>query len=227
MPRVARIVVPDVPHHVTQRGNNQEKVFFSDEDRIVYLKILKDQCDRYSVAVLGYCLMANHVHLIAVPKRAESLAKAIGRTNWIYANHLNRARKRSGHLWQSRFYSNAMDDDHCLLAMRYVEWNPIRAGICQSARKYPWSSAAAHCGGKDTAGLLDLAQWNELTKGVNWEAAIKTEPTEQEISSVRRSLHTGRPLMGEGLMKKLERKLGQTLHSRPRGRPKKATRGVK
>ena len=127
-----------------------------------YLEILARQCQRHGVSILGYCLMDNHVHLIAVPQHADSLAKAIGRTHWVYAQYVNRLHGRSGHLWQNRFYSNAMDDAHCLLAMRYVECNPIRAGICRIARRYPWSSAAAHCGEKDSAGVLDSKRWHEL-----------------------------------------------------------------
>lgn len=128
MPRVARIVVPGLPHHVTQRGNNRQDVFFTNDDRRAYLNLLIDQCNRHSVRLLGYCLMDNHVHLIAVPRRADSLAKAIGRTHWLYTQHVNRVHHRSGHLWQNRFFSNAMDEEHCLLAMRYIEWNPILRG---------------------------------------------------------------------------------------------------
>jgi putative transposase len=133
MPRVARIVVPDLPHHLTQRGNNRQDVFFVDEDRRQYLKLLADQCRRHGAKILGYCLMTNHVHLILIPSRPDSLAKAVGRTHWLYAQYINRLHKRSGHLWQNRFYCNAMDDEHCLLALRYVERNPIRARICRLA----------------------------------------------------------------------------------------------
>ena len=107
MPRVARIVVPGWPHHVTQRGNNRQDVFFVDDDRRAYLTILAEQCRRYRVGMLGYCLMTNHVHLIPVPRADDedgaSMAKAIGRTHWLYAQHVNRLHRRSGHLWQNRF----------------------------------------------------------------------------------------------------------------------------
>src|ERR1700749_4570045 len=147
MPRVGRIVIPGVPHHVTQRGNNRQDVFFVDDDRISYLKILGSQCRRYGVAILAYCLMTNHVHHLLIPKTSDALAKALGRTHWLYTQYINRLHGRSGHLWQNRFFSCAMDDEHTLLAARYAEKNPIRAGICRLARRWRWSSAAAHCGG--------------------------------------------------------------------------------
>jgi putative transposase len=225
MPRLARIVVPGLPHHVTQRGNNQQDVFFNDQDRMAYLAILKQECSRHGVALLGYCLMDNHVHLIPVPRRADSLAKAMGRTHWKYTQHINLVHHRSGHLWQNRFYSNAMDDDHCVVAMRYIEWNPIRAGICRIARRYPWSSAAAHCGGEDAPGILDLQLWHELAGKLNWESAIATEPSPAEVNSVRRALRTGRPLAEDSLMLKLGRKFGRDLRAKPPGRPRKNPRG--
>ena len=146
MTRVARIVVPDCPHHITQRGNNRQDVFFVPDDYEAYLEILKKQSERYGVDVHAYCLMTNHVHLVATPHAADSLAKAVGRTHWLYSQAINRLHGRSGHLWQGRFYSCALDPDHYGAAMRYVERNPVRARLHRKAWLYPWSSAAAHCG---------------------------------------------------------------------------------
>jgi putative transposase len=105
MPRVARIVVPGVPHHITQRGNNRQDVFFVDDDRRMYLGLLAKSAARYGLQVLGYCLMTNHFHLVAVPRAADSLAKALGRTDFVYTQYIARRHRRSGHLWQNRFYS--------------------------------------------------------------------------------------------------------------------------
>jgi putative transposase len=221
MPRTARIVVPGLAHHLTQRGNNRQDVFFVDDDRRAYLQILARQCARYGAGVLGYCLMTNHVHLIIVPRLADSLAKAVGRTHWLYAQHVNRLHGRSGHLWQNRFFSNAMDDTHCLLAMRYVERNPLRAGLCRIARRYPWSSAAAHCGEKDAAGLLDRAAWNELSADMDWHEQLSLEMPPAEIARLRRSSHTGRPLASDRFLSKLEDVIGRRLRPLPIGRPKK------
>jgi putative transposase len=221
MPRVARIVVPDLPHHLTQRGNNRQDVFFIDEDRRHYLKLLAEQCRRHGAKILGYCLMTNHVHLILIPSRPDSLAKAVGRTHWLYTQYVNRLHNRSGHLWQNRFYSNAMDDGHCLLALRYVERNPIRARICRLANKYPWSSAAAHCGEPDAAALLDADAWKSLSRGLDWPAQLTDELDPAELRRLRRNWHTGRPLAGDAFLAKLEKKLGRRLRPSPVGRPKK------
>ena len=114
MPRTARIVVPDIPYHVTQRGNRREDVFFSDGDRRVYLELLQKYAQQHGLGIVAYCLMTNHVHLIVVPKDEDALNKAVGRTHFIYTQHVNRLHGRSGHLWQGRFYSCAMDEAHLL-----------------------------------------------------------------------------------------------------------------
>ena len=132
MSGVARIVLPGIPHHVTQRGNNRQDVFFVDDDRRVYLRILGEQSDRYGLAVLGYCLMANHVHLIATPSGDESLAKAVGRTDFLYTQYINRRHGRSGHLWQNRFFSCALDEPHLWAALRARDDQTQAAGLRRS-----------------------------------------------------------------------------------------------
>jgi putative transposase len=147
MPRVARIVIPGLPDHITQRGNNRQDVFFVDDDRRTYLALLKEQSERFGLAVVGYCLMGNHVHLIATPSAEGSLARAVGRTHFLYTQYVNRLHGRSGHLWQNRFYSCPLDGPHLWSAMCYVERNPVRAKLGRVAWSYAWSSAAAHTGG--------------------------------------------------------------------------------
>ena len=132
MPRVARIVIAGVAHHITQRGNNRHEVFFVEDDRQVYLDLLHTQCQRYGFTVTGYCLMTNHVHIIGIPQTEDALAKAIGRTHFLYTQYINKMHERSGHLWQNRFYSCPMDDAHALQAMCYVELNPVRAGMAKT-----------------------------------------------------------------------------------------------
>ena len=149
MSRIARIVVPDYPHHITHRGNNRDDVFFVDDDRCVYLAILKENCAKYGLDVLAYCLMTNHIQLIAVPEQEDSLAKAIGRTDFRYTQYINKMHKRTGHLWEGRFYSCVLDDNGFWLASKYVELNPVRAKMCRAPWRYKWSSAAAHTGEKD------------------------------------------------------------------------------
>jgi putative transposase len=160
MARIARVVIPGAAHHVTQRGNNAQDVFFVDDDREVYLELLKQQSDKYGLEVVGYCLMTNHVHVLAKPLKEDSLANAIGRTHFVYTRYINRLHGRRGHLWQNRFYSCALDEGHFWLALRYVERNPVRAKIVRQAWEYPWSSAAVHTGGSDSTGL-----WNSGDSG--------------------------------------------------------------
>ena len=176
MPRIARLVIPHLPHHVTQRGNNRQDVFLVDDDRRTYLALLKDRCDEAGVRVLGYCLMTNHVHLIIVPPNDASLAAAIGRTHWLYTQYVNRLHGRSGHLWQNRFFSCALDEPHLWTALRYIECNPLRAGATRAAWNYPWSSAAAHVGTRaDASGLLDLTSWQREWPRRRWRAQLAPE----------------------------------------------------
>ncbi len=230
MPRVARIVVPDLPHHVTQRGNNRQDVFLGNEDRLTYLKLLGQMSRKHGLRIWGYCLMSNHVHVVATPARGESLARALGRAHWLYAQYFNRTHGRSGHLWQNRFFSCALDSDHYWRAMRYTECNPLRAGLCGIADDYRWSSAAAHIGGKDPSGLLDMEGFNALLAERGharrwWTAALREEMDEKEIRTIRLATHTGRPLAGARLLQKLESKLGRRLTPLPVGRPRKRISG--
>jgi len=136
MPRLARAIAIGCAHHITQRGNNRQDVFFVDDDRRVYLELLQEQAQKYGLEVLAYCLMTNHVHLVAISHEEEALAQAIGRTHFRYTQYINRLHRRSGHLWQGRFYSCALDGRHLWLAIKYVELNPVRAKLCRTARGY-------------------------------------------------------------------------------------------
>ncbi len=224
MPRLARIVLPGVPHHITQRGNNRQDVFFVDDDRRVYLALLHQHAERFGLQVVGYCLMTNHVHLIATPSSEDSLAKAVGRTHFRYTQYVNRLHRRSGHLWQNRFYSCALDDVHLCCAMCYVERNPVRAKVVRLAWDYPWSSAAAHTGEPDASGLLDLEAWARQWTARKWRAEL-TSPQDAALTSrLRLSTHRGRPLGSDSFLSKLERRLGRRLRPLPVGRPKRKTK---
>ena len=144
MPRIARAVAVGYPHHITQRGNYRQAVFESDEDYIRYLELLRLYCKKYSLKIWAYSLMGNHVHFIAVPIEPESLAKTFNTLHMRYAQYFNMKNKASGHLWQGRFYSCALDERHLYAGMRYVENNPVRARIVKRAEQYQWSSAGAH-----------------------------------------------------------------------------------
>jgi putative transposase len=222
MPRVARIVIPNCPHHMTQRGNNRQDVFFVDDDRMTYFGLLVEEAQKYGLSVDGYCLMDNHIHLIATPQAEESLAKTLGRTHFRYTQYLNRFHRRSGHLWQNRFYSCALDEGHYWTAMAYVEQNPVRARRVRCPWRYRWSSAAAHCGlAKDRSGLLDLDGWNRRASGNDWKLTLGEMLDDKVLSSVRLNTHRGRPLGSDGFLSKIEAVAGRRLRPLPVGRPRK------
>ena len=159
MPRIARIIAPGFPHHITQRGNNRATVFFDDEDRQTYLKLLSGYAQKYSLQILAYCLMDNHVHLLAAPETEKSLSRGVGLTNQVYTQYLNRKLNQSGRIWQNRFFSCVVESDRYLWAVaRYIERNPVKIGLADRVEEYRWSSAKAHLSGAD----------DPLLKGVSW-----------------------------------------------------------
>jgi len=226
MPRRPRFVVPGVPHHVTQRGNNRQDVFFSEQDRIRYLQILSEHSLRQDVRILGWCLMSNHVHLVAIPGAPESLALALGQAHSQYSLEQNRSQGCVGHLWQGRFYSCPLEPSHLLSAMRYVELNPVRAGMTANAWDWRWSSARAHCSPEVRDELLDWewCRWiEEVRLGVwnysDWKATLlAAEPTE-DVDRMRRATNIGKPLGSDEFVRDLEAKAGRRLHVWARGRP--------
>jgi putative transposase len=221
MPRVARIVIPGLPHHVTQRGNNRQDVFFTDDDRRLYLKTLKSESLRFGLSILGYCLMTNHVHLVAMPALEDSLAKAVGRTDYIYAQTVNRWHSRSGHLWQNRFFSCPLEPGCLGAALRYVERNPVRAKMVRRAWQYPWSSAKAHVEREDETGLLDWTTWDRAIAmpGSEWREWLDKKDDAREVGGLRLNTHRGRPLGSDAFISKMENVLGKRLRPLPVGRP--------
>jgi putative transposase len=225
MPRLARAIAVGCAHHVTQRGNNRQDVFFVDEDRDVYLRLLAEQAGKCGLEVLGYCLMTHHVHLVAIPHAEEALAKAVGRTHFRYSQYINRVHKRCGHLWQGRFYSCALDGRHLWLALKYVELNPVRARLCRRAWRYGWSSAAAHTDERARSDLLNLPWWYEQFSAAAWRETLAEGLTEEEVARIRLRTHTGRPLGSDAFLSKLETLLGRRVRPLPVGRPRKGKHG--
>jgi putative transposase len=221
MPRVARITIPGVAHHITQRGNNRQQVFFVDDDRGLYLELLRRESKAYGLRLLGYCLMRNHLHLVGVPQQAHSLAKAVGRTHLLYTQYINRLHGRSGHLWQGRFFSCALDDAHCWAALCYIERNPVRAGLVRRAWEYEWSSAAVHCGRQGVSELLDLPSWRKVWDSGEWKSCLRRREDAEQVSGVRLRTRTGRPLGADAFISKVERLAGRRLRPLPIGRPRK------
>jgi putative transposase len=200
-------------------------VFFVDEDWQVYLEFLQEQAQKYGLEILAYCLMTNRVHLVAIPHEEEALAQAIGRTHFRYTQYVNRLHRRSGHLWQGRFYSCALDGRHLRLALKYVELNPVRAKLCRRAWQYPWSSAAPHTDEKAESELLNLPRWYKQTSAQEWRKELAEGLTDEEVARIRLRTHTGRPLGSDRFLAKLETLLGRRVRPLPVGRPKKTPEG--
>jgi putative transposase len=206
---------------VTQRGNNRQDVFFVDADREVFLQYLREAAQRFALQIEGYCLMTNHIHLVVTPQREDSLAQALKRVNQLYAQYVNRLHGRSGHLWQNRFFSCPLDQEHVHRVLIYVERNPVRARLCRKAWRWRWSSAEAHCGGEDPSGLLDLTSWWRDMSPARWRRMLERPDDDKLAASLQRATSRGRPLGSDKFIAKLETLLGRRLRALPPGRPRK------
>jgi len=213
MARLPRVVVVDVPHHVTQRGNAQQVILDDDAACTTYLELLRRYCELYCVSLLGYCLMSNHVHLIAVPRTAQALAQSLKHTHGRYGAYWNARQSSSGHVWQGRFYSCPLDDSHLWTALRYVELNPVRAGMIAIAAQYRWSSAATHCG-TATGSWLEMNLWRARWTEQTWNDYLTAGESSAELVTLRQCTHTGRPLGTAEFVGGLEnQRCGTPLHA--------------
>lgn len=217
MPRIARFVWPGVPHHVTQRGNRRGQVFFSDADHQTYLALLREYTIRHQIAVLAYCLMPNHVHLVLVPATKDSLPFALRHLHLRYAQRVNRMKNWKGHVWQGRYFASVLDERHCWAAIRYVERNPVRAGMVQRAEGFRWSSASAHCGLRKDAVLTTEPSWQRQLNGIgNWSAWLAAGNTADELTALRKNTSKGLPCGSDEFIDKLELSTGRCLRNRRR-----------
>ena len=215
MARLARIVVPDCPHHVTARGNRREPIFFQDGDQDLYCDLLAEQMRKAAVEVWAYCLMPNHVHLILCPATRDGLALALGAAHRRWANFVNARGRWRGHLFDGRFASVAMDEDHLISAVRYVAMNPVRAGLAARAQDWPWSSVRAHLAGEDD-GLVAVAP--VLSRAPHFAELIEGDGESPAFAAIRAAEHTGRPLGPADFVADLERRLGRPVARRAPGR---------
>jgi REP-associated tyrosine transposase len=222
MARLVRIVVANVPHHVTQRGNARQVLLVSDEERTVYRHLLQKYVKLHQLRLLGYCLLSNHVHLVVIPHQGDALARALQQTHGRYASYWNATHGSSGHVWQGRFYSCPLDYAHLWIALRYTELNPVRAGLVAKAESWTWSSAGVHCGSAAGDSLLDLDTWNSRWSVGNWRQYLADGETEAEIATIRQCTHTGRPLGTPEFIHALEKTTHRHLVAQTGGRPSKA-----
>ena len=214
MARMARLVVPNLPHHVTQRGNRRQKTFFSADDYRAYVELLSEAKETAGIAIWAYCLMPNHTHLVVVPRDEDSLAALFAEAHRRYTRRVNLREGWQGHLWQERFHSFVMDEPHLLATVRYIELNPVRAGLCESAQQWPWSSASAHLAGKDDA-LVTVAPMLGMID--NWGCYLESAHADAVLKTIRQHTKTGRPAGDAGFITQLEELSGRALHTQKRG----------
>jgi putative transposase len=220
MARLARVVAAGLPHHVTQRGNRRQQVFFGDDDYEAYRTLLAEGCRAAGVAIWAYCLMPNHVHLILVPSDADGLRAALGEAHRRYTRQVNFREGWRGFLWQGRFASFPMDETYLLAAARYVELNPVRAKLTRRARDWRWSSARAHLARKDD-GLVKVRPLLDLVP--DWGKFLSGGLSVAEHKAIRAGERTGRPAGSAGFTARLEKRLGRSLaRQKPGPKPKKA-----
>jgi len=222
MPRIARIIAPGYPHHITQRGNNRATVFFDDEDRQIYLKMLAGYAQKHQIQIWAWCLMSNHIHLLAVPGTETSLSRGIGLTNQMYTQYLNRKLKQSGRIWQNRFFSCVVENEQYLWAVaRYIERNPLKAGLAESVEEYQWSSAKAHVATAHDP-LLSAEQWLSAEEQSAYRDFVCMEDDETN-SAIRKATNSGRKFGSESLIDAVEIQLNQALKPGKPGRPRSKT----
>ena len=205
MPRNARCVVPETAYHVTQRGTNQQRVFFSVSDRATYLALLQQNLAFTETRALAWCLMANHIHLVLVPGHEDSLEVLLRRVHGRHAQMVNARRLRSGHLWQNRFFSCALSTSHLRRVLAYVERNPVRAGVVAQPEQYQWSSAAIHLGlCPDRLHLTDVEFWQQQGGAEAWRLLLMTPDDVNTLRLLRRCTYAGRPFGDDEFVESLE-----------------------
>ncbi len=192
-----------MPHHITDRGSRRSDVFHDDADRLLYLELMGESCRQFLLRIWAYCLMTNHVHFIAVPDREDSIQRTFHRTNGAYSKRFNAKNRLVGHLWQERPFSCVLAEDHLWNAIRYVERNPIRAGLVEKAGHYRWSSASAHCDGT-VDDLLD-ADWNSRVVMSNWSAWLEGSDNVDFESLIRDRTLAGSPCGGSEFVRDIEK----------------------
>jgi len=218
MARMARVVAVGYPHHIAQRGNHGQTIFIEAIDYSNYLKLVSIYKKRYKVSILAYCIMPNHVHLVAIPSEKNSMSTAFHACNMCYAQYFNKKNDLKGHLWQGRFFSCILDEQHLYNAIKYVENNPVRGGLVERAEDWEWSSAKTHLNNEKS--LLELENIDHFFEISNWKLYLLDKEDEDFIEKIRSSTKSGRPLGTETFIKKLEVSLNRSFKKPIIGRPK-------
>jgi putative transposase len=221
MPRIARIIYVGYPHHIVQRGNNKQTVFFVDADREEYLKFLNKYANECGCILNSYCLMKNHIHLLLNPKQQNSLSKTMQKLSLKYTQYINKKYKRTGRLWECRFHSCVVEKEVYLWSVcRYIERNPVRAGIVEKAIQYKWSSAKANTN-SDYKNKLIEPIWKDYFERDEYKKFLSQSDDKEEIEKLKKSTFSGIPSGSEKFIQHIEREVGISLIKRKKGRPKK------
>lgn len=220
MARLARVVLPGHLYHVTQRGNFRQKVFFDDQDRVVYLKYLEEYAIKYYLNIYAFCLMDNHVHFIVKPNNENSMAYAFRIAHQKYSLYLNKRHEQFGHRWQSRFYSCLLLEGHVKKAIRYVERNPVRAGMVERPGDYVWSSARAHLG--KSYKIITLSDISGYIQVSSWKAYLCEFEDNEDLANIRQGTLQGKAFGPADSIDKIEKMTGHPLKVMGRGRPVKS-----
>jgi putative transposase len=218
MARIARVIIPNLPHHVTQRGNGRQKTFFSEADYELYRNLLANSCKKARVSCLAWVLMPNHVHLILVPRDEDGLRAALAPVHRAYAGIIHARRKKTGHFWQGRFGTTVMDESHLAEAFRYVLLNPVRAKLVTKPEAWEWSSARAYLKDRDD-GLTDTGPM--LSRFPDIKALLSADENKDNLKRLRAAESVGRPIGNAAFMKVIERKSGRKLAAAKPGRKPK------
>jgi putative transposase len=218
MPRKARVLAVGYPHHVTQRGNDRRVVFAEPDDYARYREWLVRYAHKYDLDIWAYCLMPNHVHIIGVPQTPEALAQTFNIVHMQYAQYFNNRHHATGHVWQGRYFSCVLDEPHVHAAIRYVEMNPVRAGLVVSAKDYPWSSANSHVSGQPDPVLSGHCFLTDTV--ADWSRYLSEEPDSADKAELIKATASGHPCGGEAFLRRMETLLGRRFIPLPAGRPR-------
>lgn len=226
MPRVARIINPGYPHHITQRGNNKQLIFRTLEDGYLYIKLLKKHLQDENCRLNAYCLMPNHIHLLLIPEQNNSLSKAMHKISLSYTRYINKKYDRTGRLWESRFFSSTIDRETYLWAVcRYIEQNPLRAGLTDNPFEYRWSSAKINAGLVEPGFLKPV--WEEYLDNPEYSHLLIKPLKKETIEKIRKNTSKGTPLGSKEFLNKMSTKFGKKVIPRPRGNPRKKSKPSK
>jgi putative transposase len=227
MPRPHRLNIPDIPQHITHRGNNRQACFYTDNDYRLYLELLDAACRVHDCSLHAYVLMTNHVHLLMTPSTPDGVSRVMQDLGRDFVRAINRTYRRTGTLWEGRFKSSLVDTSrYCLICYRYIELNPVRAGMVSHPADYPWSSYQCNALGKPAAPVTPHDCWlllgeDDATRRAAYRALVRDTLDRLDIERIRHSINTGLPTGSDRFRREIEKALAIRLGQGKRGRPKK------